>query len=82
MLEMKDIPTHRLIRSLASTTCPACGRNKGRSKTLCYSDFCRLPARMKAATYNRVGSGYEEAVLAALQFLRVETFTDEVRVIR
>jgi hypothetical protein len=69
-----DITRDMAIDSLYSQTCPACGGRKGEEKSLCYRDFCRLPAKIKADLYKFVGHGYEEALAAALTFLKADKF--------
>ena len=67
-IELTDLV---LVSSLRSTCCPACGASKGRAKTLCVRDYRRLPQLMRQSLYARVGHGYREAVIEAMQFLNV-----------
>ena len=60
------------VLSLVSQICPACGRLKNKRMTLCLRDYRALPKAMQRALYDRVGHGYREAVVEALQFLNVE----------
>ncbi len=69
-----DLNPEKLIQSLGSRTCPACGRSKQPRRTLCAHDYYRLPPDMRAALYNRIGRGYEEAITEALEYLGVEQF--------
>lgn len=65
-----DTPTDRaLCVSLASTTCPACGGPKQRAHTFCSRDYYVLPKAKRNALYNPLGSGYAEAVVAAMGLL-------------
>ena len=61
-----------LVQSLRSDVCLACGKMKKPGQTLCNREYRKLPFRMKAALYDRLGSGYKEAVEAALDHLGVE----------
>lgn len=63
-----------LIRSLRSDTCPACGRTKTTAQTFCRSDYFALPEAKRKALYNPLGSGYAEAVEAAMKHLKRENF--------
>lgn len=68
------VTTKDLLRSLASTVCPACGGKKNASMTLCSRDYHRLPATTAVALYRRVGAGYEEAIAEAFRYLRAGDF--------
>jgi hypothetical protein len=65
---------HELVRSLASTKCPACGGVKKRSHTFCSRDYYRLAGPKRNALYNPLGHGYAEAVAAAMTTLGATTF--------
>lgn len=62
--------TKELIESLRSNTCPACGGGKRPRASLCYGCFTALPKSMRARLYDLVGHGYEQAVGAALNYLK------------
>lgn len=71
----RELLTPRLVvDSLRSNVCPACGGRKGRAKTMCLTDYRKLPIAMRKALYAHLGEGYEQAVFEALRFLNVETF--------
>lgn len=72
MITAEQLTRRVLVDSLYSRVCPACGDRKGEQKTFCYSCFCSLPSQLKAATYNRVGKGYEKAVLDCMNQLKAE----------
>jgi hypothetical protein len=72
MITREQLPTQILVDSLYSKVCPACGDRKGAEKSLCYSCYGALPPNFKRALYNRVGHGYAEAMLEALNFLEAE----------
>lgn len=59
----------RLVKSLASTVCPACGGWKKPRMSLCSRDYRSLSKDCQLALYRRVGSGYEQALVAALRQL-------------
>jgi hypothetical protein len=61
------------VQSLRSTLCPACGGKKKARQTLCFSDYRALPKELRDRLFDRLGSGYEQAVANALEFLEVET---------
>ena len=61
----------KLIASLRSTTCPACGGFKQPNQTMCRRDYSKLSGPQKRALYKRVGEGYEAAVADALKTLGV-----------
>jgi hypothetical protein len=66
---LAEVTDLELVQSLGSTLCPSCGGRKGSRKTFCYAEFKALPGKQQQATYNRLGSGYREAIAAALQTL-------------
>ncbi len=68
----KPIDSETALISLDSRICPACGGRKARAQTLCGGHYHALPREMKNALYNRVGQGYERALLEALNFLEVK----------
>ena len=65
------ITTQDLLRSLRSTTCPACSMNKAAKKTLCMCCFYQLPPAIQGRLYMGFGSGYEEAFAEAMTKLGV-----------
>lgn len=71
---MSEPTTKELIQSLRSTTCPTCGGTKKSRKTLCYGCYKRLPGTTKAALYDLLGEGYEQAVAAAMKHLGAARF--------
>lgn len=74
MINATKITDWMLIQSLTSTVCPACGGAKVSRQTLCRRDYFRLPHAMRKATYDRLGEGYKEAVIGALNFLGATEF--------
>jgi hypothetical protein len=66
---LAEVTDRELVRSLGSTLCPSCGGRKGERKTFCYAEFKALPGKQQQATYNRLGSGYREAVAEGLKTL-------------
>lgn len=58
-----------LVRSLVRCRCPACGGRKHQHHTLCGRCYYALPAGPRQALYRRLGSGYREAVAAAMGLL-------------
>lgn len=73
-ITLEDLTRDRVVTSLYSRVCPACNDRKGEEKSLCYSCFCALPKPLKDSLYDRVGCGYEEALLASLKHLNAERF--------
>jgi hypothetical protein len=71
MAVIDQLTSAKLVKSLQSVTCPACGGAKVRRQTLCRRDYFRLPQSMRKALYNLLGKGYREAVAEALAFLDV-----------
>jgi hypothetical protein len=63
----------KLVESLSSTLCPACGRKKKHAQTLCYGCYKSLPQPLKSALYARLGNGYEQSFNDAMRYLEVET---------
>ena len=74
MATVEQASTRDLIVSLASDTCPVCGRPKEPRQTLCRSDYFRLPRPIRVALYDRIGDGYEEAIQRAFGRLGVTEF--------
>jgi len=56
----------RLVNSLRSNICPACGDFKKAKNTLCGSCFAQLAPNRRNALYRGFGEGYENAVREAL----------------
>ena len=81
MITLDDVDDLQLVRSLRMTVCPVCGKVKRPAQTFCYRDYRNLPREMQLALYNRLGEGYAEAVVKALNFLEVEepAWPDEQR---
>ncbi|HSZ58655.1 MAG TPA: hypothetical protein VK797_23505 [Tepidisphaeraceae bacterium] len=71
---LKQLTDADLVTSLASEVCPACGSPKFSRKTFCLSDYRRLPKAMRNAVYQKLGHGYFEAVMEAMQYLGREEF--------
>ncbi len=59
----------RLVRSLRSGTCPACGVEKGAQVSVCPACYARLTPQLRAGLLNPIGHGYERAMLQALRHL-------------
>lgn len=66
---LKQLSDADLVRSLASEVCPACGQQKEVRKTFCFTDYRRLPKAMREGVYQKLGHGYFEAVIEAMQYL-------------
>ena len=67
-------PTRQqLLDSLQSAICPACGKFKLRRQSYCLNDYRSLSKQSKIAIYGRIGHGYEEAFIKALEELGVGT---------
>lgn len=66
------------LADLLLTTC-ACGAAKPSRKSHCRSCYFKLPLDMRAALYNKIGSGYEEAYAASLAFLKLESQTEKAQ---
>src|SRR4051812_40059723 len=69
-ISIANLTDRDLVHSLASKVCPACGGKKSVVHTFCRVDYYRLSRDEQNALYNRVGHGYREAVLAALQHFK------------
>jgi len=67
----EGVTTIRLLRSLRSNTCPACGQAKRPYYTLCYVCYTSLPKDQQRALYSSVHKGYRQAVESALAALNV-----------
>ncbi len=63
-----------LMVSLRGCKCPACGKHKGRSMSMCQKCYYALPADQQRALYRRIGEGYEEALTAAFVTLGKSKF--------
>lgn len=73
---MLTLPSNRTcLDSLKSTTCPACGGKKTPMQTLCRREYFKLPRPMRQALYARIGDGYAESLLEALNYLSIEFLT-------
>ena len=59
-----------LIESLISEVCPACGKPKVARQTFCRKCYYTLSADQRKALYNRVGEGYEAAMVDAFNTLQ------------
>ncbi len=67
-----EIDNRFCLDSLRGAICPACGKTKKPMRTLCFSDFSKLPVPMQQALYRPIGGGYREALIEALKFLKVD----------
>lgn len=63
-----------LVRSLRSTVCPACGGPKQPRQTFCRQDYFALSKHRRQSLYDPLGSGYAEAVVAAMGLLGRDEF--------
>lgn len=63
-----------LVRSLSSTTCPACCGKKMRDQTFCRGDYFKLPTPARQELYRRLGHGYREAVEVVMDTLSRQAF--------
>ncbi|WP_428936898.1 hypothetical protein [Fontivita pretiosa] len=70
----ESLTTVRLLQSLRSEVCPACGRTKTARQPLCDSCLRRVPSRIKAELQRRVSEGYDRAMLRALRHLKAPRF--------
>ena len=59
----------RLLRSLGSELCPACGGDKTRNYPLCRGCYEALPADVRRALYASRHRGYQQAMRDALTAL-------------
>jgi tRNA(Ile2) C34 agmatinyltransferase TiaS len=66
----------RLVNSLRSDTCPACGGYKRGAISVCPKCWRGLPKAKQQRMYDRIGEGYQEAMIAALRHLGVTRFVD------
>jgi hypothetical protein len=66
---LADVDDHELVISLGSKVCPACGGGKKRAHTFCGPDYYKLDTQTRKDLYRRLGSGYREAIAAALRIL-------------
>lgn len=66
--------TKVILDSLASTTCPSCGGWKRAKQSVCPSEYKKLPRDLKERLYDWVGEGYEQALLASLNYLGAKEF--------
>lgn len=64
-----------LVESLRSGLCPACLEPKKAGHTFCRLCYIALPARARYRLYDRLGQGYREAVIAAMELLGKTVFT-------
>lgn len=70
----EQVTDRKLLASLRSTTCPACGQHKGAKKWFCAAEFYSLPREHRLNLYRPYGYGYREAVLDAMRHLGVDEF--------
>ena len=59
-----------LVRELAGTRC-RCGSSKTAKRTFCSRCYYSLPISNRNAIYRRIGRGYEEAYLEAVELLNL-----------
>ena len=64
--------TREMLGSLAGTVCPFCGGTKKPHQSLCGHDYHALPEQIKEDLYRRFGTGYEQALWRALDFLEAK----------
>ena len=57
------------VESLTSEECH-CGRKKGRKKAFCLRCWNKFPKDLQRKLYQRIGSGFEEAVFEAREYLK------------
>lgn len=60
----------KILESLGSSTCGACGGPKKPKMSHCRKCYYALPPSMRQALYQGFGAGYEEAYEASLEFLK------------
>jgi hypothetical protein len=76
MITLADLTPRRVITSLRSDTCPSCGGHKGPGKSFWLKEYRKLPQPIRTALYDRVGEGYEDALIKAFDYLQTQTFHD------
>lgn len=59
-----------ILKELASITCPACGGAKRPGRSLCKTDYFRLPKPMQSALWKKINQGYAAARNDALKWLK------------
>lgn len=74
MIKREELTYENLVRSLRSTTCPACAGPKKTRMSVCLGCWRSLPKPLRNPLYNLIGEGYEAAMLEALNFLDAEKF--------
>jgi hypothetical protein len=70
----EQLTTRRLLESLKSERCPACGEGKFSRHTFCGRCYRRLSSQLKTRLYARIDSGYDRAVAAAMKHLGKKRF--------
>ena len=60
---------NRLVKELVGTKC-TCGAQKRSKQTFCRNCYYSLPRDTRNSLYNRIGEGYEEAYLNAVEILK------------
>lgn len=69
MITLEQFPTSQMLTSLASGVCPSCGERKNARQTFCLRCYKQLSISTQRSLYRRVGHGYEQAVLKAMDYL-------------
>ena len=59
----------QILKSLLSTHCEGCGKDKDHGKSHCRTCYYKLPVPLRWKLYNGFGRGYEEAFEESLQVL-------------
>lgn len=64
-----------ILRSLGSTECGGCGKEKKPKMSHCRKCYYALSPTMRQSLYRQFGSGYEEAYEASLRYLNQSKVT-------
>lgn len=64
---IKNLDTRLIIESVIGDCCPACGYAKARNGAFCFICYAELDERQKVSLRTRMGEGYQEAFVAALE---------------
>jgi hypothetical protein len=63
-------PRHGIPQIFVSAECPNCHEKKAKNTAFCQRCYFALPKTMQAALWRRFGQGFEDAFLAARDFLK------------
>lgn len=65
---MSETRTLKMIQELKGQVC-RCGADKNAGNTFCLKCYYSLPKPLRAALYQRVGEGYEQAYEEAVAYM-------------